>query len=169
MRSTGHSLFQLLWSECRESFRMLFYRSLVAGVDAERGDLAAAAGDVGEAGGAEAREEAGEATAEEIGREIDEHVFEVNGGIGAAGFRDVGENFAADWDAFLNDPAACVATRGCGGECFFDRGVPGFFVGLPSESYAGAAVFVAGFEHEIVAFFADEREKLDRVAAVVRA
>ena len=58
---------------------MLFYRSLVAGVDAERGDLAAAAGDVGEAGGAEAGEEAGELAAEEIGREIDEHVFEVDG------------------------------------------------------------------------------------------
>ena len=86
--------------------------------------------------------------------------------IGAAGFRDVGENFAADGDAFLHDPAAGVATRGCGGERFFDGGVPGFFVGFPAEGYAGAAVFVAGLEDEIVALFADEGEKLDRVAVV---
>ena len=83
--------------------------NLVAGVDAEGGDLAAAAGDVGEAGGAEAGEEAGEFSAEEIGREIDEHVFEIDGGVGATGLRDVWENFAADRDAFLHDPAAGIA------------------------------------------------------------
>ena len=46
--------------------------------------MAAAAGDVGEAGGAEAGEEAGEFSAEKVRREIDKHVFEIDG-VGAAG------------------------------------------------------------------------------------
>src|SRR5579863_10343304 len=115
-------------------------RDLVAQTDAEGGDLAAAAGDVGEAGGAEAREKSCELSAEKIRSEIDEHVFEIDGGVGATGFCDVGENFPADGDAFLDDPAACVAACICGGQCFLDAGVPGFFVGFPSECDAGAPV-----------------------------
>ena len=136
---------------------------------AEGGDLAAAAGDVGEAGGAEAGEEAGELSSEKIGREIDEHVFEVDGRIFAAGLRDVGEDFAADGDAFLDDPAASIAAHVCSGESFFDGGVPGFFVGFPAESYTGAAVLVAGLENKILALVANEGEKLDCVAVVMGA
>ena len=58
---------------------------LFAGADAEGGDLAAAAGYVGEAGGAEAGEEAAEFSAEEVGGEVDEHVFEFDIAIFAAG------------------------------------------------------------------------------------
>jgi hypothetical protein len=141
----------------------------VARIYAEGGDLATAAGDVGEAGGAEAGEEAGELSSEKIGREIDEHVFEVDGRIFAAGLRDVGEDFAADGDAFLDDPAASIAAHVCSGESFFDGGVPGFFVAFPAESDASAAVFVAGLQDEVLALCADEREKLDRVAVVLRA
>ena len=46
----------------------------MARVDTEGGDLAAAAGDVGEAGGAEAGQAAGHFSAENIRREIDQHV-----------------------------------------------------------------------------------------------
>src|SRR5580704_8535261 len=143
--------------------------NLVAGVDAEGGDLAAAAGDVGETGGAEAGEESGEAAAEKIGGEVDEHVFEVDWGACGAGLHDVRENFAADWDAFLDDPAAGVAACVCSGQGLFDRGVPGFFVGFPAERDAGATVFVAGLEDEILALFAGEGEKLDCVAIMLRA
>src|SRR5208282_6874459 len=63
-----------------------------ARADAEGGDLAAAAGDVGKACGAEAGEETAEFSAEEVGGEIDEHVAVVN----FADISDVGKNFAAD-------------------------------------------------------------------------
>src|SRR6266852_2826758 len=86
------------------------------------GDLAAAAGDVGEAGGAEAGEEAAQFSAEEIWSEIDEHVFELY----AAGLRDVGKNLAADGDAFLHDPAAGISASVPGRDGPFDRGVPVF-------------------------------------------
>src|SRR5512137_537072 len=72
--------------------------------DAEGGDLAAAAGDVGEAGGAQAREEAAKFAAEEIGSEIHQHVAEVD----LSNLRDVGKNFAADGNPFLSDPHAVL-------------------------------------------------------------
>ena len=63
-----------------------------SGAYAEGGDLAAAAGDVGKAGGAEAREEAAQFSAEQVRSKIDEHVLEFH----AAVLRNVGENLAAD-------------------------------------------------------------------------
>ena len=45
---------------------------------AESRDLAAAGGYVGKTSGAEAREEPGELAAEEIGGEVNEHIFELD-------------------------------------------------------------------------------------------
>ena len=59
--------------------------SLLARSDAKGGDLAAAAGDVGEAGGAEAGEEAAEFALEEVGGEVYEHVFVFNVQRGSRG------------------------------------------------------------------------------------
>src|SRR5712692_7404735 len=74
---------------------------------AEGGDLATAGGHVGEPGGAEAGEEAAEFATEEIRSEVDEHVAEFDVFVR----RDVGENFAANRDAFLHDPGAALFSR----------------------------------------------------------
>src|SRR6267143_1197083 len=134
-----------------------------AGGDAEGGDLAAAGGYVGEAGGAEAGQEAAELAAEEIGGEVDEHVAEFDDFVA----RDVGKNFAADGDALLHDPCgALCAGLGCG-DGAGDGFIPIVFVGLPAEGDAAAAVFIAGLEHEVFTFFANEGQEFD-VLAVMR-
>jgi hypothetical protein len=46
--------------------------------------------------------------------------------------RDPRVDLAADGDAFLNDPAAGLASRACGGDRFSDCSVPGVLVGFPS-------------------------------------
>ena len=79
--------------------------------DPEGWDLASARGYVGEAGGAQARQEAGKLAPKQIRSEIDEHVFKFD----AARRRDPGEDFAADGYAFLHDPAAGVAASADGG------------------------------------------------------
>src|SRR5260370_29298549 len=133
-----------------------------AGGDAEGGDLAAAGGYVGEAGGAEAGEEAAEFAAKQVWGEVDEHVSELNGMVG----RDVGEDFAANGDALLHDPAAGIFAGASGGDGATDGLVPIVFVGFPAEGDAAAAVFIAGFEHEIRTVFANEIEQLDMIAVM---
>src|SRR5579859_162880 len=133
---------------------------------AEGGDLAAAGGDVGQAGGAEAGEEAAEFSAEQIGREVHQHVAKLDG----LDRRDVRENFPADGDAFLDDPNAagrCGVDGIDGGDRAADGFVPIFFVGFPTESDPASSVFIAGFEHKVFAIFANELQQLD-VFAVVR-
>src|ERR1700757_327834 len=93
-------------------------------LDAESRDLPATAGDVGQAGGAEAGEEAADFAAEKIGGEIDEHVAIVDCAVGPHPRK----NFAADGDALLHDPAALR-----GGDSFFDNRVPFGFAGSPAE------------------------------------
>jgi hypothetical protein len=56
---------------------------------------------------------------------------------------------------------------GTGGDGAFDGFVPIVLAGFPAEGDAGAAIFVAGFEHEIRTIFAHEIEQLD-VFAVMR-
>src|SRR6266849_2160551 len=130
---------------------------------AEGGDLAAAGGYVGEAGGAEARQEAAEFAAEEIRSEVDEHVAEFDVFVR----RDVGENFAADGDALLHDPGATFFAGFGGGNGALDGFVPIVLAGFPAEGDAGAAVFVAGLEHQVLAVCANERKEID-VLTVVR-
>src|SRR4029077_9350332 len=124
--------------------------------------LAAAGGYVGEAGGAETGEEAGGFAAEELGRDVDQHVAELDG----LGGGDVGENFAADGDALLHNPSAGLFGRlGSGGVAAGDGAadgvIPIMFVGFPAEGYAGASIFIAGLEHEVFALFANEGEQVD--------
>src|SRR5882762_141741 len=134
-----------------------------AGGDAEGGDLAAAGSYVGEAGGAEAGEEAAEFAAEQIGGEVDEHVAGFDGFVG----RDVGKNLAADGDALLHDPGAVLLSGlGCGDSARYGF-IPFVFVGFPAEGDATAAVFIAGLEHEVFTFFANEGQEFD-VLAVMR-
>src|SRR5690348_8467252 len=123
--------------------------------DAEGGDLAAAASDVGEAGGAQTSQKAADSSAEKIGCEIDEHVAVIN----LADIGDIGKYFVADGNALLNDPGAIFCGEGAA-----DGGIPVGFVCFPTESYAGAAVLVAWLEHKIFALLADEREKFDLLA-----
>src|SRR5216684_7680512 len=135
---------------------------------AEGGDLATAGGNVGEAGGAEAGEEAAEFAAEEIGGEIDEHVAELDSFLR----HDVGENLAANRDAFLHDPGAALFSRfggaGLGGRNgALDGFVPVVLAGFPAEGDAGAAVFIVGLEHQVLAVCANERKEID-VLTVVR-
>src|SRR5882762_7901536 len=133
-----------------------------AGGDAEGGDLAAAGGYVGEAGGAEAGEEAAEFAAKEIGGQVDEHVAGFDISVG----RDVGKNFAADGDALLHDPGATGFSGLGGGDGAGDGFIPIVLVGFPAKGDAAAAVFVAGLEDEVFALFANEREEIDVIAIV---
>src|SRR4029077_14224111 len=98
--------------------------------------LAAAGGYVGEAGGAETGEEAGGFAAEELGRDVDQHVAELDG----LGGGDVGENFAADGDALLHNPSAGLFGRlGSGGVAAGDWaarcGLPNMFGRFPRAGY----------------------------------
>src|SRR5712664_3896759 len=129
---------------------------------AEGGDLAASGGYVGEAGGAESSEEAAEFAAKQVRGEIDEHVTELDGVVGC----DIGKDFAANGDALLHDPAAGIFTGPNGRDGATDGLVPIVFVGFPAEGDAAAAVFIAGFEHEIRTVFANEIEQLDMLAVV---
>src|SRR5882724_13189867 len=70
--------------------------------DAERGHLTAATGHIGEAGGAKAREKAAKFSAEQVRREIHQHVAVID----FADIGDVRENLSADRDPFLDDPHA---------------------------------------------------------------
>src|SRR6266581_3393374 len=126
--------------------------------DAKRRDLAAAAGDIGKASGAEAGEEAAEFAAEQIRREIDEHVAEID----LPDVRDVRKQFAADGDAFLDDPDTICRSEGA-----FDGLIPSSFTGFPAEGDAGAAILVARFEYQVFAVLADEGEQLDGLAVMV--
>src|SRR5712692_2208660 len=130
---------------------------------AEGGDLATAGGDVGEAGGAQAGEEAAEFAAEEIRGEVDEHVAEFDIFVR----RDVREDFTADGDALLHDPGVIVFAGPGGGDSALDGFVPVAFAGFPAECDARAAVFIAGLEHQAFAVCANERKEID-VLTVVR-
>src|SRR6266852_532631 len=133
-----------------------------AGLDTEGGDLAAAGGYVGEAGGAEAREEAAEFAAEQIRGEVHQHVAELDVFVG----RDVGKNLAANGNALLHDPGAPLFAGLGGGNGALNGFVPIVLVGFPSESDAGTAVFITGLEHEVFAVCANEGEKIDALAVV---
>src|SRR5215472_12332778 len=103
------------------------------------GNLAAAAGDIGEAGGAEAREETADFSSEQIRREVYEHLAVVHFAVGLY----PREHFAADGDALLHNPAALRRRHG-----FLDDCVPISFAGFPAKCDPAAAIFVAGFENE---------------------
>ena len=120
----------------------------------EGGHLPAARGDVGQSGRAEARQEAGDAPAEQVRREVDQHVA-LDDAVGLADR----EGLAADRDPLLGDPAALgLAQRPR------DRRVPRALVGLPAERHAGAAVLVVRLEHEALAV--RRRYSADRSSAV---
>src|SRR5579859_567261 len=74
---------------------------------AERRNLSAAARDIGEAGGAQARQKAREFSAEEIRGEVHEHVAVIH----FADIGDVREYFAANGNALLNDPGAVLGGK----------------------------------------------------------
>src|SRR6267143_3177029 len=127
--------------------------------DAKRRNLAAAAGHIGEAGGAEAGEKATEFSAEQVWGEIHQHVAVID----FAGLSHVREDFAPDGDAFLGDPRAVLRRKSK-----LDRRVPGGFTGFPSESHAGAAIFIAGLKDHVFALFTNEGEQFDGLAVVRR-
>src|SRR6266850_3732246 len=70
--------------------------------NSKRRDLAAAAGDIRQARGAETRQKTAQFSAEQIGRKIHQHVPVVH----LADVRGERKNFAADRNAFLGDPHA---------------------------------------------------------------
>ncbi len=109
--------------------------------------LAAAAGDVGETCGAESGQEAADFSPKKIWREIDEHVAVVD----FADIGDIGEYFAANGDALLDDPGAVFCGKGAA-----NRRIPASLVCFPTKSHARAPVFVARLEDEVFALPADE-------------
>src|SRR6202171_1514218 len=133
--------------------------------DAKRRNLAAAAGYVSQAGGAKTRQISGEFSAEKIRRKIHQHVAELH--ISTCG--NVRENFAADGDAFLHDPATTVVFGAGTRNRRLDRGVPLAFAGFPAERDSRATIFVARFQNQVLAFFAHELEQIDGFAVVRRA
>src|SRR5262249_32766015 len=119
-------------------------RTSAAWPHTERGNLAAPGSDVGQTCGAEARKESGKFALKQIRREIDEHVLELDGGVLLGGTRaDVGEYFATNGDALLDDPASGISAGFRGGHTLFDGRVPSLFGHFPAQGYARAAVLVA--------------------------
>src|SRR3989475_11283937 len=125
----------------------------------KRRHLAASAGYIGEAGGAKSGEKATQLSAEQIRREIHQHVAVID----LADVCDVRKNFAPDGDAFLNDPHAILRR-----ERALDGHVPVSFTGFPSEGYAGATIFIARFEDQVLALLTDKSEQVDALAVVRR-
>src|SRR5437879_12005567 len=94
----------LVWFYCstgrKAGFQSIGCRA--AWGNSKRGHLAAAAGDIREAGGAEARQKAAQFSAEQVRREVHQHVPVVH----LAAVRGERKNLAADRNAFLRDPQA---------------------------------------------------------------
>src|ERR1700738_4936628 len=133
--------------------------------DANRGNLPAAAGYVGQAGSAETRQIAGEFSAKKIRREVHQHIAELH----LAARRYVGKHFASDGNAFLYDPASSDGFGALARSSRLDAGVPRAFTGFPAESHSGTAVFVARFQNQVLALRAHKREQIDRFSVVRRA
>src|SRR5690348_7355242 len=104
-------------------------------MQAKCGNLAASAGDIGEARGTQAGEESAQFSAEEIGSKIHEHVAELDG----AAVEYLREDFAADRNALLDDPAAALSCFSVAGNGLLDGCIPITFAGFPTEGNAGAA------------------------------
>src|ERR1700740_1513578 len=115
------------------------HASYGARTNTKRGNLAAAGGDVGEASGTEACQEATKFSAKQVRRGVDEHIAEFNMAVRS----DVGENFAANGDALLNNPTALFWCAG-GRNGASDGGIPFGFAGFPPKSNPRTAVFVVG-------------------------
>src|SRR5258708_8485308 len=105
--------------------------------DAKSRHLAATAGHIGEAGGAEGSKKATKLSTEQVRGEIHQHVAVID----PAGVRDVRKDLAADGNAFLDDPHAVLR-----GKRTFDRRSPGGFTGFPAERHTGAALLIAGLK-----------------------
>src|SRR5260370_38882651 len=110
-----------------------------SGGDAKRRHLAAAGGDVGEAGGAKAREKPTKFSAEQVRRKVYQHVAVIY----SARLRDVRENFAANGNAFLHEPRTILC-----GKRALDGFVPDRLARFPSERCPGAAVLIARLKHQ---------------------
>src|SRR6266403_5453914 len=108
----------------------------------KRRNLAAAAGHIGEAGGAEAGEKATELSAEQIRGEIHQHVAVID----FAGLSNVREDFAPDGYAFLGDPHAVLCRKSK-----LDRRVPGGFTGFPAGGPAGPPYSSPGLRANVLA------------------
>src|SRR5229473_6259625 len=143
----------LVWFYCltgrKAGFQSIGYRT--AWGNSKRWDLAAAAGDIREAGGAEARQKTAQLSAEQIGREVHQHVPVVH----LADVRGERKNLAADRNTFLRDPHAIL-----GGQRALDGVVPRVFAGLPAKRHARTAILIARFQHQVFALLADKREQL---------
>src|SRR5712664_39114 len=133
----------------KAGFQSIDYRA--AWGNSKRGDLAAAAGDIRQAGGAETRQKAAQFSAEQIRRKVHQHVPVVH-------LADVGgerKDLAADRNAFLRDPHAIFRRQRA-----LDGAVPRVFTGLPAKRHARTAVLIARFQYQVFALLADKREQL---------
>src|SRR6266849_5858704 len=118
----------------KAGFQSIGYRA--AWGNSKRGHLAAAAGDIREAGGAEARQKAAQFSAEQVRREVHQHVPVVH----LADVRGERKNLAADRNAFLRDPHAIF-----GRQRALDGVVPRAFAGLPAKRHAEPPYSSLGF------------------------
>src|SRR4029077_9047100 len=101
--------------------------------------------------------EATELSAEQIRREIHQHVPVID----FADVRDVGKNFAPDGDAFLHNPHAILRRKRA-----LNGHAPVGFTVSPAEGYARAAIFIAGLEDQVLSFLTDKSEQVDVLAVV---
>src|SRR5437764_584184 len=119
--------------------------TLVGGVapggNPKRGHLPAAAGNVGESGRAEPRQKAAQFSPKQVRRKVHQHIAVVH----TARLRDIREDFAANGNPLLHDPCAVFRREGAS-----DSFIPSGFAGFPSQCDAGAAIFVAGLEHQVL-------------------
>src|SRR6185503_20799178 len=107
--------------------------------------------DVGKAGRTQTRQKPGEAAAENIRGELDQHVPH----HGAAALADR-KQLAPDRDAPLRHPAAIALLQSAR-----QRVVPRRLAGLPAERDAGAAVLVVRLDDVLVAVPAQVCEEID--------
>src|SRR5689334_1626001 len=127
------------------------------GLDAEGRDLPAAAGDIGQAAGAQPGQKPGKFATEHVWCEFYQHVVEFHLSVRI----NVGELSAPHRNFFLHNPAA-LRRRFSAGNGLLDRVLPLASVRLPSKRHACAAVFVAGFQHQVVLVLPDVVEQDDR-------
>src|ERR1700730_12562994 len=119
--------------------------------NSKRRDLAAAAGDIRQTGGAEARQKTAQFSAEQVRCKVHQHVPVVH----LADSRGERKYLAADRNAFLRDPHTIF-----GRQRALDGVVPSFFAGFPAERHARTAILIARFQYQVFAFLADKREQL---------
>src|SRR5271157_1256639 len=115
----------------------------------ERWYLPSAARHIRQSCRAQPRQKSRQLSAEQIRREIHEHVPECH----LAARTDVRKHVPADRDALLHDPASMRLSLLPTGQSFINGALPMFRVRFPSQRHPHSSVLITGLQHQVLPAF----------------